>query len=84
MEVPADAETGTPAYTFHGGSTLVVDLSIPDLKYRIVKNVQSTARRDRTAAFVRDAADDPLRALFFAAGRNEPFALLHTLADEGG
>jgi hypothetical protein len=84
LEVPADGQTGTPAYTFHGGSTLVVDLSIPDLKYRIVKNVQSTARRERTAAFVRDAADDPLRALFFAAGQDEPFALLHTLVEEGG
>ncbi len=79
-ETPAD---GMPGYFFRGGSTLVVDLSIPEVKYRIVKNIKSKERQDRTAAFVREAMADPLRALFFAPDRPEPFAVLHALADEG-
>ncbi|HSK79075.1 MAG TPA: S8 family serine peptidase [Thermoanaerobaculia bacterium] len=77
------AEEGVPSYRFRGGSTLVVDLSIPEIKYRIVKNIRSTRRQERTAAFVREATADPLRALFFSPERREPFAALHALADEG-
>ena len=80
-------DVDAPRHVFRGGSTLVVDLSRHDLKavkYRIVKNITSAARRERTAAFVRDAASDPLRALFFAPDRHgEPFAALHALADDG-
>jgi hypothetical protein len=76
-------EDGTPGHLFRGGSTLVVDLSVRQVKYRIVKNVKSTARQARTAAFLRDAAADPLRALFFGPEAKEPFAVLHALADEG-
>jgi len=72
-----------PRYVFRGGSTLVVDLSIPGVKYRIVKNIASKSRQDRTAAFIRQTAADPLRALFFAPDRREPFAALHALADDG-
>jgi hypothetical protein len=80
-------DADAPRHVFRGGSTLVVDISRHDLqavKYRIYKNINSTDRRERTAAFVRDAASDPLRALFFAADRHgEPFAALHALADDG-
>ena len=76
-------ETGTPGHFFRGGSTLVVDLSIPAVKYRIVKSIASGDRQARTAAFIRHAAADPLRALFFSHDRSEPFAALHSLADEG-
>ena len=72
---------GTPEHFFRGGSTLIVDLSVPEVKYRIVKKIQSEERQQRTAAFVRETAADPLRALFFAS--DEPFAALHALADEG-
>jgi hypothetical protein len=81
--IQADPETKTPRHTFRGGSTLIVDLSVPEIKYRIVKNIGSVDRRARTAAFVRAAAADPLRALFFSPDRKEPFAALHALADEG-
>ncbi|MGB7924428.1 MAG: S8 family serine peptidase [Pyrinomonadaceae bacterium] len=74
---------GTPQHIIRGGSTLVVDLSRREIKYRIVKNIDSTDRQERTAAFIREAAADPLRALFFAPDRREPFAALHSLADEG-
>ena len=99
------AEDGTPGHVFRGGSTLVVNLSasevkyreqaasgepaafvnlsISELKYRIRKKINSPQRKARTAAFVKDAAADPLRALFFAPNRREPFAALHSLAGEG-
>ena len=75
--------TARPRFIFRGGSTLVVDLSMPEVKYRIVKNIGSEERQERTAAFIREAAADPLRALFFAPDRREPFAALHALADDG-
>jgi hypothetical protein len=81
--IEADEQAGTPSYTFRGGSTLVVDLSVPEIKYRIYKNIQSAERQNLTATFVRESAADPLRALFFSAERREPFAALHALADEG-
>lgn len=71
-------------YTFRGGSTLVVDLSKPEVKYRIVKNIKSKSRLERTANFLRGVSQDPLRALLFAPERREPFAALHTLADDDG
>jgi hypothetical protein len=81
--VKRDAATGTPRHIFRSGATLVVDLSRPQVKYRILKNVKSTKRKERTAAFIRETAADPLRALFFSPDRREPFAALHALADEG-
>jgi hypothetical protein len=61
-----------------------VDLSHAEVKYKIVKNINSSSRQQRTAAFVREVAGDPFRALFLAHDRREPFAALHSLADEGG
>jgi hypothetical protein len=74
----------TPPHVFRGGSTLLVDLSHYEVKYRIVKNINSVDRQVRTANFIREAATDPLRALFFSPDRREPFAALHSLADDGG
>lgn len=74
---------GTPGYFFRGGSTLIVDLTRGEIKYQIVKNIASNKRQERTADFVREAARDPLRALFFSPDRPEPFAALHSLADNG-
>lgn len=84
INVPADEKTGAPAHVFRGGSTLIVDLTAPAaqaVKYKITKNVSSSERRDRTTAFVREASADPIRALFFAPNRKEPFAALHALTD---
>jgi hypothetical protein len=81
--VAEDRATATPRHAFRGGSTLIVDLTVPEIKYRIVKNIGSAGRQARTAAFVRAQAADPLRALFLSAERREPFAALHALADEG-
>jgi hypothetical protein len=82
IDVAEDQKSKMPGHTFRGGSTLVVDLSVPAVKYAIYKRLSSENRQDRTAAFVRNAMDDPLRALFFAPDQKEPFAILHSLADE--
>jgi hypothetical protein len=79
--VPETADT--PSHVFRGGSTLVVDLTVPEVKYRITKKIDSKDRQRATATFVREASADPLRALFFAPDRPEPFAALHALADDG-
>jgi subtilisin family serine protease len=71
-------------HIFRGGSTLVVDLSKPEVKYRIIKKIDSPTRLERTEAFLRSVNEDPLRALLFARDRKEPFAALHSLAEEGG
>jgi hypothetical protein len=80
--VPADPGRQIPQFTFRGGATLVVDLSVPTVKYTIYKRLTSVERQERTAAFVQQAAADPLRALFFSVSRDEPFAALHALADD--
>ena len=82
--VRADASSGTPAHTFRGGSTLLVDLVAADVKYCVVKRVRSSGRRERTAAFLRDAASDPLSALMLVPDELEPFALLHSVAGGAG
>src|SRR5207245_10670131 len=68
-------------HTFRGGSTIVVDLSTITIKYAIYKRLDSQTRQERTAAFLSDALQDPLRALLLAPTRKEPFAMLHSLAD---
>jgi hypothetical protein len=82
-KIAEDKLGGTPSYIFRGGSTLIVDLLKPEVKYRIVKNISSETRQQSTAAFIREVAADPLRALFFSSSRREPFAALHSLADDG-
>lgn len=81
--VEEDPREGTPDYFFRGGSTLVVDLATAEVKYRIIKRIDSETRQERAAAFVRAAAADPLRAIFFSSAAREPFAALHSLADAG-
>jgi subtilisin family serine protease len=81
VTIPETADT--PAHDFRGGSTLILDLTAQEaVKYLIFKRTESPTRRLRTATFVREAAADSLRGLFFAAGRSEPFAALHFLADD--
>lgn len=80
--VSAAPQTRTPAFKFRGGATLVVDLTVPEVKYVIFKRIENAERQNRTAEFVRGAAADPLQALFFGPDRPEPFAALHALADD--
>lgn len=78
---PIEIEGSAEPHTFRGGSTLVVDLSTPAVQYAIVKRIDSATREGRTAAFLKEALRDPLRALLIAPNRREPFAALHSLAD---
>jgi hypothetical protein len=77
-----DIEVEGKKHIFRGGSTLVVDLSKPEVKYRIIKNINSPTRLERTVEFLRGVSRDPLRSLMFASDRPEPFAALHMLAEE--
>jgi subtilisin family serine protease len=71
-------------HPFLGGTTIVLDLSIPAIKYRIMKRVASADRQARTTAFLQSAQEDPLRALLVAPDQKEPFALLHSLTSSSG
>ena len=79
--VPADPGAGAPAFTFRGGTTLVVDPAARASTYAVFKRLASETRRARTAAFLADVTSDPLRALLLSPDRREPFAVLHTLPD---
>ncbi|MDA8019015.1 MAG: S8 family serine peptidase [Thermoanaerobaculia bacterium] len=74
---------GLPRYFFRGGSTLVVDLTVPAVRYRIYKSMTGSSRQERTEAFLREAHSDPLRALFLSHDHEEPFGVLHALAEDG-
>jgi hypothetical protein len=73
---------GAPGGLFRGGSTLIVDLTVPAVRYRIMKNVDSRARQQRTLEFNRQVSGDPLHALLFAPQRKEPFAALHVSIED--
>ena len=69
------------ARRFRGGSTLVVDLTSPELlKYRIVKHIDDPGRQAAAAAYASYIDGDPLRRLFLSSA--EPFAALHQIVDE--
>ncbi|HXO43342.1 MAG TPA: hypothetical protein VN999_17965, partial [Thermoanaerobaculia bacterium] len=71
---------GASPHVFRGGSTLIVDLARPEIQYAIYKRVDNLEREAQTAAFIGNAASDPLRALLIAADGAEPFAALHALS----
>lgn len=64
-------------HRFRGGSTLVIDLTTPEVTYCIIKRIDSESRQRRTEEFLRDVHRDPLRALLLAPNPEEPFAALH-------
>ena len=64
-------------HRFRGGSTLVIDLTTPEVTYCVIKKIGSPTRQQRTADFLRDVSRDPLRALLLAPNPEEPFAALH-------
>ena len=68
---------------FRGGATIVVDLSMPAVKYVISKRIDSATREERTKAFLNSASTNPLLGLLVGADRREPFAALHALDDIG-
>jgi len=86
---PIKVEGADEPFIFRGGSTLVVDLAKPALQYAIVKKmdgktlIDGKTREETTAAFLTNALQDPLMALFIAPNQKERFVTLHSLADLG-
>jgi hypothetical protein len=75
------ARTEGQVFDFHGGSTLIIDLTVPTVRYCVSKNVDNAATRKRTADFLAKARRDPLQALFFRPDPSRPFAALHQLRE---
>jgi hypothetical protein len=76
ISVPCNGQS----YEFPGGSTLIIDLTVPAVRYCVSKSVDNTATRKRTAEFLAQAQRDPLHALFFRPDPSRPFAALHQLS----
>ena len=76
IEVPSNGRI----YEFPGGSTLIIDLAVPTVRYCVSKSVDNKATRKRTAEFFAQAQRDPLHALFFRPDPSRPFAALHQLS----
>ncbi|HKX27768.1 MAG TPA: hypothetical protein VJ302_08760, partial [Blastocatellia bacterium] len=82
--IQVEGPHGTAApHLFRGGSTIIVDLTEPAIKYVIFKRIDSQTREQRTAEFLSQALRDPIRALLFNQNQAEPFAALHALTDLG-
>jgi hypothetical protein len=83
---PLHIDGSSEDLTFHGGSTLVVDLSKREVQYTIGKRLDShfrvngQTREERTAAFMKEAMQDPLQRLLLMP-KEEPFAAMHSLGD---
>jgi hypothetical protein len=67
-------------FEFPGGSSLMIDLTVPAVRYCVSKSVDNASTRKRTSEFLAEAAKDPLRALFFVPDSSCPFAALHQLS----
>jgi hypothetical protein len=63
-----------------GGSSLIIDLTVPAVRYCVGKSVDNASTRKRTSEFLAEAGKDPLRALFFVPDSSRPFAALHQLS----
>lgn len=81
QSVQVPEHDGVPAHLFRGGSTLIVDLTVPSVRYRVFKDIDSKDRRGRTAAYQRRIAEHPLRQLALGLDGPEPFAALHSLSE---
>jgi hypothetical protein len=68
------------AITFRGGCTLVLDLSVPEVRYCITKSIIDNDRLQRQIGFQRDGVGASLHATYLGenGNANEPFALLHS------
>ena len=77
-------DTAKGFFWFRGGATLIVDATPGKeaVRYSIVKNSDSTTRRDRQRQTAADSFLSPLRALYFGDATGEPFAMMH--ADREG
>jgi len=92
---PADQEKADKVATdpppkedfwFRGGCTLLVDLEHREVRYLIVKDIESADRLKAQREFLLEPQDGSLRATYFGDPRRqtpaEPFAMLHRVAEE--
>jgi hypothetical protein len=85
---PLKIDESSEELVFHGGSTLIVDLSQREVQYTIGKRLDShfringQTREERTATFMTNAMRDPLQRLLLTP-KEEPFAALHSFGDVG-
>lgn len=69
-----------PDFTFRGGATLIVDARTRQIRYAIVKAIDSESRLAAEREFRFGAAAETLGATYFGASRQrEPFAFLHRM-----
>ena len=83
--VPLDGDTIANGFVwFRGGATLILDSrpGMAEIRYAIVKNIDSPTRLDRRLRYARGEPDGSLRRLYFGAGTGEPFAVLHARDEE--
>src|SRR5262249_19639235 len=71
QERPIKVPGSDKAFTFYGGSTLIVDLMQPKLLYVIRKRVDNNAREIATVSYLKNMIQHPvLRRLFDPNSRN--------------
>jgi len=51
-------------FEFPDGSSLIIDLTVPAVRYCVSNSVNDASTRKRTSEFLAEAGKDPLRALF--------------------
>lgn len=68
-----------PGFTFRGGCTLILDLESQELRYAVVKRIDSVNRLRRQQRYRSGGEYPGLRATYFGAAPDarEPFAFLH-------
>lgn len=73
------APGGRP-YEFRGGCTIILDLSVPRVRYCVAKSILDEERLRQQEAFMRDQPGAALRETYFEqdSAAKEPFALLHS------
>jgi hypothetical protein len=71
---------GENFFWFRGGATVIIDprKGQEEIRYSIIKNTGSVARRKRQAKTAGSNFLSPLRSLYFGDVTSEPFALLHS------
>jgi hypothetical protein len=73
-------------FWFRGGCTLLVDLEHREVRYLIVKDIESADRLKAQREFLLEPQEGSLRATYFGDPRRqtpaEPFAMLHRVAEE--
>ncbi|HEX8393542.1 MAG TPA: hypothetical protein VF665_14455 [Longimicrobium sp.] len=74
-----DGNSEIPGFTFRGGCTLILDLESQQLRYAVVKRIDSENRLRRQRTYRSGGESPGLRMTYFGSVQDdiEPFALLH-------